>query len=66
MRIRDRNGKDNNNSYFRKQITSWSSKHRNKKRDEKCYGLIFKKKHMKEQKDIAPMAFAEYWSLLKW
>ena len=44
MRIRDRNGKDNSNSYFRKQITSWSSKHRNKKRGEKCYGLIFKKK----------------------
>ena len=35
-------------------------KHRSKKRREKCYILIFKKRHMKEEKDIAPMDFAEY------
>ena len=35
-------------------------KGRNKKRREKCYVLIFKKRHMKKEKDIAPMDFAEY------
>ena len=31
-----------------------------KKRGEKCYVLVFKKRHMKEEKDIASMDFAEY------
>ena len=33
---------------------------------EGCYVLIFKKRHMKEEKDIAPKDFAEYLSLSKW
>ena len=36
------------------------SKHRNKKRIKKCHVLIFEKRHMKEEKDIASMDFAEY------
>ena len=49
-RTRDRNGKDNNKSYFSKQKISWSFK-----RSKKCYVLIFKRRLMKEEKDIAPV-----------
>ena len=30
------------------------------KKSKKCYVLIYKKKHMKKEKNIAPMEFAEY------
>ena len=43
-RTRYRKGKDNSNSYLRKQ-KRLLSKHRNKKCSEKCYVFIFKK-HM--------------------
>ena len=35
------------------------SKHKNKRKGKKCYVLI-KKRHMKGEKQIAPMDFAEY------
>ena len=40
------------------------SKHINKKRS-KIYVLIYKKRHMKEEKDVAPKGFAEYLSVSK-
>ena len=38
----------------------YSSKHRNKKTNEKCYDLIFKKRHIKGEKHIAQTDFAKY------
>ena len=40
------------------------SKNINKKRSKK-YVLIYKKRHMKEEKDVARKGFAEYLSLSK-
>ena len=60
----DRNGKDNNNSHFWKQnMKVGRLKHGNKRRSKKCYVLI-KKRHMKGEKHLALMDFAEY--LRKW
>ena len=50
----DRNGKDNSNSYFRKQKKVSHSRHR-KKWSERCYVLIFlEKRHIKGEKGIVP------------
>ena len=43
MRIRDRNGKDTAILVFESKTQVDHSKHRNTKRSEKCYALIFKK-----------------------
>ena len=64
MRIRDRNGKDTAILVFESKTQVDHSKHRNTKRSEKCYVLIFKKTH-ERRKDIGPMDFAEDLSLLK-
>ena len=50
-RTRYRKGKDNNNSYLRKQ-KRLLSKHRNKKCSEKCYVFIFKKHMWKNKKTL--------------
>ena len=55
-RTRDRNGKDNNNSYESKR-TSWLFEV--KRRNEKFYVLI-RKRDFKGGKQIAPIDFAEF------
>ena len=43
MRTYDTNGKDKSNSFFENKKEVDHSKHRNKKRGEKYYGVNFKK-----------------------
>ena len=56
-RTRDRSGKDNNNSFESKKWVG-CSKHSNKRGSKKYYVLI-KKRHIKSEKYITPMDFAE-------